>query len=198
MKPQIVRETVLAYHDDKSDKIYKVFLLKIVDDLYQVGISYGKKNSKLRETTKTPEAIALAEAETIFYHLVNEKLKKGYREAAYSKPTEKTLEYCQAIIDCLKQESTDNFLARAISAGLNPLGDFTGANVSNLNFTSEEFEEELFDLTNANLQNTNLSGGNLVHIDLSNSNLKNANLNNARLSFYLKLFSPMLISLMLI
>ena len=182
MKYQIIQEKILVYKKNNSNKVYKVFLIRATDSLYQVDVHYGKRGNKLKEITKTPEPISFDEAETIFYDLVNSKLKKGYREAAGSYPKHKTLEQRQAIIDKLRQEATDNFYKRIITAGLNPLGDLAGTNLSNLDFNIENLYKEEPDLSNANLANTNLSGSNFSRINLSQANLKNANISYANLS----------------
>lgn len=141
MKSQIIQEKILVYQKNNSDKVNKVFLIRATDSVYQVDVHYGKRGNKLKEITKTPDPISLYEAETIFYRLVNSKLKKGYREAVGSYPKHKTLEQRQAIINKLRQEATDNFYQRIITAGLNPIGDLAGTNISNLDFNLEDTYE---------------------------------------------------------
>ncbi|MEA5515174.1 pentapeptide repeat-containing protein, partial [Nodularia sp. UHCC 0506] len=110
---------------------------------------------------------------------------EGYIEAAGAYPNSKTLKNRQAIVDRIKEEKVDAFLTAAIAAGLNPIGDFTGLNLRNIDFLTTEMingDEDEYDLSNANLENTNLSLTNLRYMNLSNANLKNANLSGAELA----------------
>lgn len=74
-----IKKTVLHYQDKRSDKIYEVMLCQIEEDKYVVNFSYGRRNSTMKEGSKTIIPVSLEKAEKMFDSLVTSKTKKGYR-----------------------------------------------------------------------------------------------------------------------
>jgi hypothetical protein len=73
-----VESTSLFLQNDKSDKVYEVDLCEVEDGLFVVNFRYGKRNSNLREGTKTVFPVSYDEAKGIYNQLVQSKFKKGY------------------------------------------------------------------------------------------------------------------------
>jgi hypothetical protein len=80
-----------------------------------------------------------------------------------------------SLIKSVYQSETDNFLALAKIANLNPLIDFAGGNLVGSNLSG-------INLSGANLHHTNLRGADLTDADLSEANLSYAKLSGADLS----------------
>jgi predicted DNA-binding WGR domain protein len=80
-KMELVKRTTLHFQEGTSDKIYEVDLCRVGSDRYLVNFRYGKRNKALKESTKTAQAVSLAQAEKIFDKLITEKIRKGYQEA---------------------------------------------------------------------------------------------------------------------
>src|SRR5579883_550796 len=76
----LIQRTTLHYQEGTSNKIYEVDLCQIDEGYYVVNFRYGRSGTKLKEGTKTTEAVPLAQAQQIFKKLVGEKTKKGYRD----------------------------------------------------------------------------------------------------------------------
>ncbi|MDJ1183991.1 WGR domain-containing protein [Roseofilum casamattae] len=88
-----IKQTTLYFQDDRSDKIYEVDLVSTEDDEYLVNFRYGRRGTNLKEGTKTKTPVLRSRAEQIFDKLVQEKVKKGYRDihAVAQTPTAETL-----------------------------------------------------------------------------------------------------------
>src|SRR4028118_1960285 len=82
----LVRQTKLYFREGNSDKVYEVDLCEI-DNQFLVNFRYGRRGANLQEGTKTTNPVDRAEAEKIFQKLVDEKTRKGYREAVDQAPT---------------------------------------------------------------------------------------------------------------
>jgi uncharacterized protein YjbI with pentapeptide repeats len=89
------------------------------------------------------------------------------------------LEKIQSLIAVI-QKSSDNFLELSALAALDPLQDFSKANLSGTNLSTDPSEA---DLHGANLGETNLSCANLNGVNLYQVNLQSANLSEAALSW---------------
>jgi predicted DNA-binding WGR domain protein len=76
----LIQRTTLHYQEGTSNKIYEVDLCQIDGGYYVVNFRYGRSGTKLKEGTKTTEAVPLTQAQQIFKKLVGEKTKKGYRD----------------------------------------------------------------------------------------------------------------------
>jgi uncharacterized protein YjbI with pentapeptide repeats len=105
----------------------------------------------------------------------------------------------QSLIQKIAEADTEDFFELAALAGLNPLSDFSGANLTQVDLHSAQLMEANFiktnlsyaDLTNANLENARLisaqlhfatlTGANLNHAELSSANLTQATLMRVRL-----------------
>lgn len=75
---KLVRQSRLHFREGKSDKVYEVDLCDAGDDGFVVNFRYGRRNSTLKEGTKTPFPESRAKAERIFAELIAEKTRKGY------------------------------------------------------------------------------------------------------------------------
>ena len=71
----------LYYKQGNSDKVYEVDLCQLSEDEYTVNFRYGRRNSNLREGTKTTLPVAKDKAIAIYNKLVESKKDKGYRES---------------------------------------------------------------------------------------------------------------------
>ncbi|MDY6783334.1 MAG: WGR domain-containing protein [Cyanobacteriota bacterium] len=80
---ELVKRTTLHFQEGTSDKVYEVDLCR-TEGGYLVNFRYGKRNAKLKEGTKTDQAVSLAKAEKLFEKLVRGKTRKGYRDVSPS------------------------------------------------------------------------------------------------------------------
>jgi cellulose synthase operon protein C len=80
---KIVRTSRLWFREGTSDKVYHVDLVDMESEdaarRYLVNFRYGRRGLPLRDGTKTPAAVSLAEAERIFDSVVVSKTNGGYR-----------------------------------------------------------------------------------------------------------------------
>lgn len=76
----IQEQVQLFYQSGNSDKVYEVDLCEVEPGSYVVNFRYGKRNTNLKEGTKTVFPVDFASAKKIYDKLVNEKKKKGYQE----------------------------------------------------------------------------------------------------------------------
>ncbi|MDY7013709.1 MAG: WGR domain-containing protein, partial [Cyanobacteriota bacterium] len=83
---ELVKRTTLHFQDGTSDKVYEVDLCCVGSDRYLVNFRYGKRGAKLKEGTKTTQAVPLSRAEKLFEKLVSEKTRKGYRDVSTPVP----------------------------------------------------------------------------------------------------------------
>jgi hypothetical protein len=63
---KLIKNTTLYFKDEKSDKVYEVDLLDYGSDLFLVNFRYGRRESELREGTKTVFPVDFIEAEKIY------------------------------------------------------------------------------------------------------------------------------------
>ena len=75
---RLVKQSILTFKEGNSDKVYEIDLCDVGHDKYVVNFRYGRRYSKLKEGSKTPVPVSLADAEKIFDEVENEKLSKGY------------------------------------------------------------------------------------------------------------------------
>jgi len=75
---KLIRQTQLHFREGNSDKVYEVDLCE-TDGKFVVNFRYGRRGANLKEGTKTATPVSMAQAETIFQKLVDEKTGKGYR-----------------------------------------------------------------------------------------------------------------------
>lgn len=83
---KLVKQTILHFQDEKSDKIYEVELFQVQEEEYVVNFRYGRRGKRMSEGTKTVFPVQKVAAEKIFDDLVSSKTKKGYSEIT-GKPT---------------------------------------------------------------------------------------------------------------
>lgn len=138
---KLVKSTKLFFMQGTSDKVYEVDLCEQQSDdidRYWVNFRYGRRGSRLREGTKTPTPVDLAQAEAIFNSVVVSKTNKGYREAtsptssSRHSPSSFSLPAMLCQIDELKEstqrarciwrlpQQPDVALAEWLEKGLNP------------------------------------------------------------------------------
>ena len=72
-----MKSTSLHFSEGTSDKEYHIQLEQHGSG-YVVNFQYGRRGGPLKDGTKTPTPVTLAEAEKIYNSLLNEKIKKGY------------------------------------------------------------------------------------------------------------------------
>ena len=94
---KLIKNTTLYFKDEKSDKVYEVDLLDYGSDLFLVNFRYGRRESELREGTKTVFPVDFIEAEKIYDSLVKSKIKKGYSENENSPSISKELKIGEPI-----------------------------------------------------------------------------------------------------
>lgn len=77
---KLIKQITLYLKEDNSDKVYEVDLCEVGDKEFVVNFRYGRRNTALKEGTKTVFPVAFIDAEKVFYALVNSKKNKGYSE----------------------------------------------------------------------------------------------------------------------
>ncbi|HUP13439.1 MAG TPA: hypothetical protein VM187_14545, partial [Niastella sp.] len=75
---RLVKQSILYFKEGNSDKVYEIDLCYVGNDKYVVNFRYGRRHDKLKEGSKTPVPVSLAEAEKIFGEIEDEKISKGY------------------------------------------------------------------------------------------------------------------------
>ncbi|THU36983.1 hypothetical protein FAM09_18680 [Niastella caeni] len=75
---RLIKQSILYFKEGNSDKVYEIDLCDVGNDKYVVNFRYGRRYSKLKEGSKTPVPVSLAEAEKTYNALEEEKLLKGY------------------------------------------------------------------------------------------------------------------------
>ena len=86
---KLIKQVSLYFQEGRSDKVYEVDLCEVGPDQYVVNFRYGRRGTALRDGSKTPAPVPLAEAERVFDSVVEEKLAKGYKHSPPSGPPEK-------------------------------------------------------------------------------------------------------------
>ncbi|QDW24165.1 hypothetical protein FFJ24_004735 [Pedobacter sp. KBS0701] len=76
---KLIKQSKLFFKEGKSDKVYEIDFCELSANEFLVNFRYGRRGSTLKEGTKTPAALPLANAEVLFAELENEKRKKGYQ-----------------------------------------------------------------------------------------------------------------------
>lgn len=77
---KLIKQKTLYFNEGNSDKVYEVDICEVSDELFVVNFRYGRRNSVLKEGTKTIFPVKIEEAEITFEKLVLSKTKKGYQE----------------------------------------------------------------------------------------------------------------------
>lgn len=83
---RLIKQTVLYFKEGNSDKVYEIDLCDVGNDRYVVNFRYGRRGAALKEGSKTPVPVSLAEAERLFDALSLEKTDKGYTTSASGEP----------------------------------------------------------------------------------------------------------------
>jgi len=81
---RLIRQSLLWFKEGNSDKVYEIDLCEVGTDKYVVNFRYGRRGAVLKEATKTPVPVSLAEAEKIYTDVESEKIQKGYTETGSS------------------------------------------------------------------------------------------------------------------
>ncbi|WP_130735905.1 WGR domain-containing protein [Flavobacterium sp. J27] len=79
---KLIQQCKLFFREGNSDKVYEIDLCELTNGEYVVNFRYGRRGNALKEGTKTPASVALADAEKIFGKLEYEKRAKGYQTEA--------------------------------------------------------------------------------------------------------------------
>ena len=75
---RLIKQSILYFKEGNSDKVYEIDLCDVGNDKYVVNFRYGRRHAKLKEGSKTPVPVTLADAEKIFNEVEAEKVSKGY------------------------------------------------------------------------------------------------------------------------
>ncbi len=75
----LLKQVNLFYTDEKSDKVYNLYL-KAEGDLFVVNYANGKRGSALKHGTRTTNPVDLEAAKKKFASIVKGKVKDGYTE----------------------------------------------------------------------------------------------------------------------
>ncbi|GAB2841008.1 WGR domain-containing protein [Ferruginibacter profundus] len=84
---RLIKQSFLYFKEGNSDKVYEIDLCDVGNDKYVVNFRYGRRGAQLKEGSKTPVPVTLAEAEKIYDALETEKLNKGYTTSESGEPT---------------------------------------------------------------------------------------------------------------
>lgn len=79
---RLIKQTILHFQDERSDKLYEVDLCEVTGGKFVVNFRYGRRGSTLRDGTKTPAAVPREKADAIYDKLVSSKTEKGYVDTA--------------------------------------------------------------------------------------------------------------------
>ncbi|XXF77153.1 hypothetical protein P2318_29480 [Myxococcaceae bacterium GXIMD 01537] len=83
---KVLEQARLVFQEGRSDKVYEVDLLEVGAGQHLVNFRYGRRGTALKDGTKTPGPVALAEARRVFEKLVESKLESGYVREGASAP----------------------------------------------------------------------------------------------------------------
>ncbi|WP_224244460.1 WGR domain-containing protein [Hyalangium gracile] len=80
---KLIEQVTLLFQEGKSDKVYEVDLLEVGAGQYVVNFRYGRRGTALKDGTKTPTPVSMAEARKAFDKQVQSKLDTGYVRAGH-------------------------------------------------------------------------------------------------------------------
>ena len=80
---KLLEQVTLLFQEGKSDKVYEVDLLEVGAGQHVVNFRYGRRGAALKDGTKTPVPVSMAEARKAFDKLVQSKLDTGYVRAGH-------------------------------------------------------------------------------------------------------------------
>lgn len=75
---EVIESIELRYQEGSSDKVYRASI-ETEGSGYVVNFAYGRRGAALNTGTKTPLALSLQAAESVYRKLVQSKTAKGYR-----------------------------------------------------------------------------------------------------------------------
>jgi hypothetical protein len=124
---RILQQTKLQFQQGRSDKVYEVELCELNGtnaNRFVVNFRYGRRNSALKEGSKTPTPVDSDQAQAIFDNVVVSKLNGGYvdvsgapapRQGQPTPPASSgTSSNAQQLLDNLASAVAEN-AARAVS-----------------------------------------------------------------------------------
>ena len=76
---KLVKQKTLYFSEGTSDRVYEVDICEN-QELFIVNFRYGRRDTTLREGTKTVFPVSYEEALQVFNKLIESKEKKGYSE----------------------------------------------------------------------------------------------------------------------
>ncbi|MFL5348733.1 MAG: WGR domain-containing protein [Hyalangium sp.] len=80
---KLLEQVTLLFQEGRSDKVYEVDLLEVGAGQHVVNFRYGRRGAALKDGTKTPTPVSMAEARKAFDKLVQSKLETGYVRAGH-------------------------------------------------------------------------------------------------------------------
>jgi len=80
---KLIEQVTLLFQEGRSDKVYEADLLEVGAGQYVVNFRYGRRGAALKDGTKTPVPVSMAEARKAFDKLVQSKLDTGYVRAGH-------------------------------------------------------------------------------------------------------------------
>jgi len=83
MSNNVIESIELRYQGGTSDKVYRASVERLGSG-YVVNFAYGRRGSVMNTGTKTPQALPLQAAESVYRKLVQSKTTEGYRVHAGS------------------------------------------------------------------------------------------------------------------
>ncbi len=75
---RLLKQSFLYFKEGNSDKVYEIDLCEVGNEKYVVNFRYGRRGAQLKEGSKTPVPVSLAEAEKMYDTVETEKISKGY------------------------------------------------------------------------------------------------------------------------
>ena len=112
----LIKKSRLYFQQGNSDKVYEIDLCELStqrESRYLVNFRYGRRGQKLREGTKTPDAVLLQKAQQLFDSVLISKTNKGYIEQLDNEASliQSALVTSQASIEPLIQSLVNNLQA---------------------------------------------------------------------------------------
>ena len=103
---KLVKQKTLYFSEGTSDRVYEVDICEN-QELFIVNFRYGRRDTTLREGTKTVFPVSYEEALQVFNKLIESKEKKGYSEKGTSvKPLKTT-------VNTIREETILKYLQQA-------------------------------------------------------------------------------------
>ncbi len=76
---KLIEQVTLLFQEGKSDKVYEVDLLEVGAGQHVVNFRYGRRGTALKDGTKTPAPVSMAEARKAFDKTIEMKRRGASR-----------------------------------------------------------------------------------------------------------------------